>query len=78
MRLIQGRDDSLVTLRNGAVLAQSEIFEVIEGVSEIVEWLVVQEDYDLIDVKLVVPENDGSRASERVGRGRVASPSDLG
>lgn len=60
MAMIQGRVDDFVTLRNGTIIPPIGTFaDVINGEQDVREFLVVQEDYDLIVVKLVVnAEND--------------------
>lgn len=70
MELIQGRADDFISLRSGRVIAPVETFaSIIEKAGGVSEYLVVQESYDLICVKLVLREGEGSDAAVQVSRG---------
>lgn len=70
MEAIQGRADDFITLPSGTIIPPVGTFAtVIENEPSILEYLVVQEDYDLIVVKLVMHEGYGSEEIERVKSG---------
>jgi phenylacetate-CoA ligase len=70
MQMIQGRADDFITLADGTLIPPVGTFaNVFEKEEKILEYLVVQEGYDLISVKLVVREGMGSEVVERVKDG---------
>jgi len=69
MQLIQGRADSFVVLPSGRIVPPAGTFSsIIDKESAVLEFLVVQEDYDLIVVRLVAAERAGPEVAERVQR----------
>jgi len=71
MELIQGRADNFITLPSGAIVPPVGTFgEIIGAEPAVVEYLVVQEDYDLIVVELVLAGKAGAEVLARV-RGRI-------
>jgi phenylacetate-CoA ligase len=73
MEAIQGRMDQFVTLPSGTLVPPTGTFAmIIEEEPSVVEYLVVQQDYDLIVVKLVMREENSSigvveRVRQRIG-----------
>ncbi len=70
MAMIQGRVDDFVTLRNGTIIPPIGTFaDVINCEQDVLEFLVIQEDYDLIVVKLVINAENDLDLIERVRHG---------
>ncbi|MFC1485826.1 phenylacetate--CoA ligase family protein [Candidatus Latescibacterota bacterium] len=70
MEMIKGRSDEFITLPSGTVIPPVATFAVvIENEPSIAEYFVVQENYDLIVVKLVIYKRFGADEVERVKSG---------
>ena len=54
MRLIEGRTDSFVTLPSGTVLPGTGTFSRALNIEAVLDWQLVQEDYDRIEVRMMV------------------------
>jgi phenylacetate-coenzyme A ligase PaaK-like adenylate-forming protein len=66
MQLIEGRTDSFITLPSGTVLPGTGTFSrSLNGEPSVVDWQVVQEDYDRIEVRMTV-QGDVSATVARV------------
>lgn len=70
MSMIQGRVDDFVTLRSGTIIPPVGTFaDVINDEQNVREFLIIQEDYDLILVKLVNNDENDLDLIGRVKRG---------
>jgi len=67
MEMIQGRADDLITLPSGKIVPPIGTFApLFENEPRIVEYLIVQEEYDLIITTIVVREGNGSDEVKRI------------
>lgn len=61
MEMVKGRCDDFITLASGNVVAPVETFAtIIENEADIHEYLVIQQEYDLIEIKLVDRASNGN------------------
>ena len=69
MEMIQGRADDFITLPGGGTIAPTGAFaNSIEDKPGVMEYRVIQEDYDLITIELVVDGVDGLHVAGQVKR----------
>ena len=70
MKSIHGRSDDIITLPSGKIITSIGTFApIIEEEPNVIEFLVTQENYDLITVKLVLREGNGEQESANIKHG---------